>query len=195
MIFKLIFLNLLADSSVSSLIDSIEFVLIVRTIEISDSEAWVFDIKFTNSTVFDFVFTNDINSFKSSILIPSTNNLKVFELLFLLKLINLLFEIIVINASIEPIIPAVNWSEPKVRPIAIDKNIYASSSGSFIGDLKRTIDNAPTSPNDNAKDDLTTEIIIVVVTDSRGKMFAKESWFDNVFPYLLKIKPSIVDEK
>ena len=44
------------------------------------------------------------------------------------------------------------------NPIAIAKNKYTSSSGSLIGVLKRTIDNAPTKPNDRAKEVLTTII-------------------------------------
>ena len=50
------------------------------------------------------------------------------------------------------------WSAPSANPIAIAKNMYASSSGSFIGVLKRTMESAPTNPRDKAKDDLTTEM-------------------------------------
>ena len=42
-------------------------------------------------------------------------------------------------------------------------NKKASSSGSFIGVLKRTMERAPTNPKDSARDDLTTVITIIVV--------------------------------
>ena len=57
---------------------------------------------------------------------------------------------------------------PKPRPRLIDKKRYTSSSGSFIGVLNLTIDSAPTSPRDNASDDLTTIIIKKVIKDIIG---------------------------
>ena len=58
--------------------------------------------------------------------------------------------------------------------------MYVSSSGSFIGVLNLTIDSAPTSPRESAKDDLTTDITIVVATLNKGKILAKVSGLDNV---------------
>ena len=52
---------------------------------------------------------------------------------------------------------------PKPIPIAIEKNKYINSSGSFIGVLNRTIDNAPIKPRDKAKDDFTIKIIRKVI--------------------------------
>ena len=40
---------------------------------------------------------------------------------------------------------------PKEMPTAMDQNIYTVSIGSFTAVRKRTIDNAPTMPKDNAK--------------------------------------------
>ena len=56
----------------------------------------------------------------------------------------------------------------------IHKKIYANSSGSFIGVLNLTIDKAPTNPKDNASDDFTTAIIIVVLILNIGNTLANE---------------------
>ena len=53
------------------------------------------------------------------------------------------------------------WLAPHPRPAAIQINKYESSSGSLIGVLNLTIDNAPTNPNDKAKENFTT-----VITDN-----------------------------
>ena len=73
---------------------------------------------------------------------------------------------------------------PKPRPRLIDKKRYTSSSGSFIGVLNLTIDSAPTSPKDNAKDDFTTAIIIVVPTLKIGNTFDNVSGFEKVLDCL-----------
>ena len=52
---------------------------------------------------------------------------------------------------------------PNPSPIAIVRNKYASSSGSFIAALNLTIDKAPTIPSDKTKFPLIT-IITEVVT-------------------------------
>ena len=49
-----------------------------------------------------------------------------------------------------------NWLAPFANPIAITKNKYTSSSGSFIAALNLTIDKAPTRPKDKAKENLIT---------------------------------------
>ena len=46
-----------------------------------------------------------------------------------------------------------------------EKNIKASSSGSFIGVLNLTIESAPTNPRDNANDDLITAMLLIMNTD------------------------------
>ena len=48
-------------------------------------------------------------------------------------------------------------------PSAIAKNKNAKSSGSFTGVLNLITDNAPTNPNDKAKDDLTIKITKKVI--------------------------------
>jgi hypothetical protein len=53
-------------------------------------------------------------------------------------------------------------------PIIIARKRYANSSGSFTGVRNLTMDRAPMSPNDNAKDDLTTKIIAHVVREIIG---------------------------
>ena len=75
-----------------------------------------------------------------------------------------------------------NFDHEKIAPlINIDKNKYISSSGSLIGALKRTIDNAPTKPRDNARDDLTTVITNIVVIANNTKLLAKYFLFELVF--------------
>ena len=63
------------------------------------------------------------------------------------------------------------WLAPQPIPIAIDKNKKTNSSGSFIGVLKRTIESAPTSPNDNAREDFTIIITKKVDSDNKGIIF------------------------
>ena len=64
------------------------------------------------------------------------------------------------------------WPAPKPSPIAIAKNKYINSSGSLMGVLKRTIDNAPTNPKDSAKDDLTINITKKTIKDRTGNVLA-----------------------
>ena len=47
------------------------------------------------------------------------------------------------------------WSAPNPKPMVIDRNKYANSSGSFIAARKRTMDSAPTRPSESARDDFT----------------------------------------
>jgi len=47
---------------------------------------------------------------------------------------------------------------PIPNPIAIVKNKYINSSGSFMAARKRTIDKAPTSPKESANDDFTIKL-------------------------------------
>ena len=61
-----------------------------------------------------------------------------------------------------------------------EKNIKASSSGSLIGVLNLTIERAPTSPRDNANDDLITAIIIVVPIAIKGKTLNNEYGFERL---------------
>ena len=58
--------------------------------------------------------------------------------------------------------------------------MYASSSGSLMGVLNLTMDNAPTRPRDKASEDLTTAIINVVVIDNKGNKFANDSRLEKV---------------
>lgn len=60
------------------------------------------------------------------------------------------------------------YPAPYPKPTAIDKKRYASSSGSFIGVLNLTIDNAPTNPNESANEDLTIIITKKTIEESNG---------------------------
>ena len=90
---------------------------------------------------------------------------------------------------------ALNWSAPVARPIPIDKKIYVSSSGSFIGVLNLTIDKAPTSPRESAKEDFTTAIIIVVPILKIGNTLAKDSGLLIVEEFFLYTFERINDKK
>ena len=70
------------------------------------------------------------------------------------------------------------WLAPKPSPVAIHKNKYANSSGSFIGVLNLTIDKAPTNPNESASDDFTIEIIRTIVNVNIIKFFEKFDLFE-----------------
>ena len=59
---------------------------------------------------------------------------------------------------------------PSPNPVAMHMKRYANSSGSLIGVLNLTIESAPTSPKDKAKEDFTTEIIRTVVKSINGKI-------------------------
>lgn len=59
---------------------------------------------------------------------------------------------------------------PKPKPRAIARKRYTSSSGSLIGVRKRTIDSAPTSPNESAREDFTTTITKKTINDSKGRI-------------------------
>ena len=61
------------------------------------------------------------------------------------------------------------WSAPNAKPTAIAKKIYASSSGSLIGVLNRTIESAPTKPRESASEDFTTEMTNRVVRQMMGR--------------------------
>ena len=64
-------------------------------------------------------------------------------------------------------------------PIAIEKNKYINSSGSLIGVLNLTIDNAPIKPRDRAKDDLTIKIIKKVIWERIGITMPMWNFPDN----------------
>ena len=68
---------------------------------------------------------------------------------------------------------------PMPKPIA--KNRYIKSSGSLIGVLNLTIDNAPTKPRDKAKEDFTIMITKKMIIVSKG--IIELIWFldDNDF--------------
>ena len=57
---------------------------------------------------------------------------------------------------------------PNPIPIAMEKNKYINSSGSFIGVRNLTIDSAPINPKDKAKEDFTIKIIRNVTKDKVG---------------------------
>ena len=82
-----------------------------------------------------------------------------------------------------PIVVIWIWPEPAPKPAAIIRNKKTSSSGSLIAALNLTIDNAPTNPSDNAKDDLTMVITMVVVIPKITKFLENSNLFDSVEEY------------
>ena len=79
---------------------------------------------------------------------------------------------------------AITWFAPRPNPMAIDKNKYANSSGSFIGVRKRTMDKAPTKPRDNAKDENEDNAYL---NFKNGDVFGKDNIvngnFDEIYNY------------
>ena len=81
------------------------------------------------------------------------------------------------------VIPAIvifNCPAPPPNPVAMTKNKYTNSSGSLIAALNLTIDKAPTKPSDNASEDFTIVITIVVVIPNTTKFFEKSNLLDKV---------------
>ena len=71
--------------------------------------------------------------------------------------------------------------------MAILKNKYINSVGSFIGVLNLTIDKAPTSPNDNAKEFLTITMTTKTIHDRVTKFLAIEDLLNEILENLKKI--------
>ena len=78
-----------------------------------------------------------------------------------------------------PINVIFNCPAPHPSPVDIIKNKYTNSSGSFIAALNLTIESAPTSPSERARDDLTMVITNVVVKPRIIKFFEKSNLFDS----------------
>ncbi len=64
--------------------------------------------------------------------------------------------------------------------MAIEKKIKANSSGSLIAALNRTIERAPTKPNESASDDFTIVIISIVVNAKIMKLAEKSLRLDKL---------------
>ena len=77
----------------------------------------------------------------------------------------------IIKITTEINVVGIIWPAPYPNPIEIAKNKYISSSGSLIGVLNRTMDNAPTRPNESASDDFTIKITRKVINDNSGNIF------------------------
>ena len=73
-----------------------------------------------------------------------------------------------------------NWFAPKPKPIEMEKKIKASSSGSLIAALKRTIESAPTKPKESATEDFTMVIISMVVNAKIMKLAEKSFLFERL---------------
>ena len=84
-----------------------------------------------------------------------------------------------------------SWFAPKPSPILIARNKYANSSGSLIAARNLIIERAPTSPSDKASDDLTIEIINIVVIVISKKFLLNNLLFDSELPYLTYIELKI----
>ena len=115
----------------------------------------------------------------SEVFIPHIDIVILFAWLCLY--VNFLFIKIHKDVNKKPITATWYWSEPVASPIPIQRKIYVSSSGSFIGVLNLTIESAPTSPKESAKEDFTTAIIIVVPTLNIGKMPARVAGLEKLF--------------
>jgi hypothetical protein len=72
-------------------------------------------------------------------------------------------------------------------------NKKASSSGSLMAERNLTIDNAPTSPSDNASEDLTIDIISIVVNATRKKLAAKDLRSDRLWEHLVYVNSNKSD--
>ena len=93
--------------------------------------------------------------------------------------------IVMLPASARIIIPATN-----VMPAVNDQNKNAISKGSLIAVRKRTIDNAPTIPNDKTTLEVTAKITTVVIIVIAIKVTPKLDEYItpvNVFLYTKKI--------
>ena len=75
--------------------------------------------------------------------------------------------------------------------MAILKNKYINSVGSFIGVLNLTIDKAPTRPNDNAKEFLTITITTKTMHERVTKFLAIEDLLNEMLENLKKISLKI----
>ena len=79
--------------------------------------------------------------------------------------------------------------------IAIDRNKYASSSGSFMAARKRTIERAPTRPRDSAREDFTIAMISMVVIDISIKLRANILRFERDSPYSTYMRDKIYERR
>ena len=77
-----------------------------------------------------------------------------------------------------PINVIFNWPAPQPKPVAMIRNKYTNSSGSFMAALNLTIERAPTRPRERARDDFTIVITRVVVRPKTIKIFAKSYLFE-----------------
>lgn len=114
------------------------------------------------------------------------SQIKILRVSFLLSL--LINQITAIKQTKATMVRIVKPA-PQPKPIAIVKNKYVSSSGSFIAERKRTIESAPTKPNDNAKEDLTTVMINMVVIAKTKKFLANAFRLERELPYFTYIFP------
>ena len=88
------------------------------------------------------------------------------------------------RAKIIPIEVIFIWPAPQPKPVAITKNKYTSSSGSFIAALNLTIDRAPTNPSDNAREDFTIVITSVVASPKIINIFENSYLLEREFENL-----------
>lgn len=75
------------------------------------------------------------------------------------------------------------------------KNKYINSVGSFIGVLNLTIDKAPTSPNDSAKEFLTITMTTKTMHERVTKFLAIEVLLNEIFENLKNISLRIREKK
>ena len=90
----------------------------------------------------------------------------------------------IITIRIEKSVPInviLSCPAPQPKPVAMIRNKYTNSSGSFIAALNLTIERAPTKPRERANDDLTIVITKVVVKPKIIKFFEKSNLFESEF--------------
>ena len=78
-----------------------------------------------------------------------------------------------------PINVIFNWPAPQPKPVAMIRNKYINSSGSFMAALNLTIESAPTRPRERARDDFTIVITRAVVMPKIIKFFEKSNLFES----------------
>ena len=76
-------------------------------------------------------------------------------------------------------------SAPPINPKPMIKNNMVNSSGSFMADLNRTIESAPTKPKESAIEDLITVMIRSVPMANGMKLFENFLRSEMALPYLI----------
>ena len=103
--------------------------------------------------------------------------------------------IIIDRITAVAIVVIATWLAPNPKPIAIARKRKPNSSGSLIAALNLTIDNAPTKPSDNAKEDFTIVMTNIVVMEISTKFLLNCLRFDNELPYFEYTHPTTKESR